>query len=206
MYLSRLVLNLRHSFVRRDLANPYELHSTLYQAFAEPRSDRVLWRLEANRPVLEPVVLVQSHGCPDWRLVETRDGYAGYFLRPPETKPYMLPEWVTTGQVLRFRLEANPTVTREGRRHGLAGVEEQLDWLNYQATKSGFTVLGATVSKAEYRRFVKRKSGREIVLLAVRYDGYLRVSDPSLFYGAIQKGLGHAKALGLGMLSIAPVK
>lgn len=206
MYLSRLVLNFRHSLARRDLANPYELHCTLYQAFTEPRSDRVLWRLEGNRMHSEPVVLVQSRGCPDWQLVEAREGYAGYFLRSPETKPYTLPERVTTGQVLRFRLEANPTVTRLGKRHGLVTVEEQLDWLNRQATKSGFVVLGAMVSRAEYRRFVKRQAGQEIVLLAVRYDGHLKVSDLSLFCEAIQKGLGHGKALGLGMLSVAPVR
>lgn len=206
MYLSKLVLNPRHPLARRDLANPYELHSTIYQAFPDPGSDRVLWRLEWSRRSTEPVVLVQSCSRPDWQLVEARSAYEGYFLKPPETKPYTLLQRVTTGQVLRFRLEANPTVTRLGKRHGLVKVEEQLDWLSRQAAKSGFVVLGATVSSSEHRRFAKRQTENEIVLLAVRYDGYLKVSDPILFREAVRKGLGHGKSMGLGMLSVAPAK
>lgn len=204
MYLSKLVLNLRHPWVRRDLGNPYEMHSTLAWLFEDPKAARPLWRLESLRP---PVILLQSVLPPDFDRLRNRDGYEGYFREPPQSKPYgRFLDRLTRGQVLRFRLEANPTVTRAGKRHGLRRVEDQIGWLHRQAQRCGFEILGATVSRVERRSFPKR--GREvvIVLLAVRFDGYLRVRDPELFREAVVNGIGHGKALGLGLLSIAPAR
>jgi CRISPR system Cascade subunit CasE len=62
------------------------------------------------------------------------------------------------------------------------------------------------VSRVERRSFPKRGREAVIVLLAVRFDGYLRVRDPELFREAVVNGIGHGKALGLGLLSIAPAR
>lgn len=200
MYLSRLVLNPRNPAARRDLANPYELHATLYRAFTEPRAARVLWRLEHLRP---PVVLVQSLEPPDFAAVEQVEGDSPYFLEPPRTKPMAILERLRPGQVLRFRLEANPTVTRGGKRHGLCRVEDQIAWLLRQAAKSGFEVVGAAVTRSERRSFAKRGQPERIVLQVARFDGHLRVLDPARLREAVARGLGHGKALGLGLLSLA---
>lgn len=215
MYLSKLVLNPRHPLARRDLANPYELHSTLSWVFEATPNERVLWRVERGRLDSLPVVLVQSHQAPMWERLQEREGYAGYFLAPPQTKPYTLPERLAAGQVLRFRLEANPTVTRAGKRHGLRREDEQIAWLERQGARHGFSLLyyetedgrkipSCRVTSAERRRFRKRQTGAYIVLWAVTYDGYLKVSNPVALRDAIAKGLGHAKGLGMGLLSIAP--
>lgn len=203
MYLSRLVLNPRHPLARRDLGNPYDMHATLLWLYEDPKAARPLWRSESARP---PTVLLQSLVRPDFSRLDKRDGFAGYFAQAPETKPYELPRRLHEGQVLRFRLEANPTVTRGGRRHGLRRVEEQLLWLRRQAEKAGFSVLGATVSRTE--RWSVRKRGQEqaIVLWVARFDGVLQVRDPDRLREAIQKGIGHGKAFGLGLLSVAPVR
>lgn len=216
MFLSKLVLNPRHPLARRDLANPYELHSTLSWAFDTTPEERVLWRVERGRTDGYPVALVQSHQAPLWERLEGREGYAGYFLTPPQTKPYTLPERLTVGQVLRFRLEANPTVARGGKRHGLRREEEQIGWLERQGAQHGFTLLyyetgdgrrlpSCRVTHAERRCFRKRQTGQFIVLWAVTYDGHLKVADPVSLREAIARGLGHAKGLGMGLLSIAPV-
>lgn len=214
MYLSKLTLNPRHPLARRDLANPYELHSTLEWVFEGCPDERLLWRVERSRWSVAPVVLVQSRNAPPWERLAMRDEYQGYFLREAEWKPYTLPDRLVAGQVLRFRLEANPTVTRDGKRHGLVRPEQQIEWLERQGARHGFRVLytelpegrlpSCRVSAVERRRFRKRQTGQLIVLLAVTYDGYLQVTDPAALRQAIACGLGHGKGLGLGLLSVAP--
>jgi CRISPR system Cascade subunit CasE len=38
----------------------------------------------------------------------------------------------------------------------------------------------------------------------VQFDGFLSVEDPAQLGQALVNGIGHGKALGLGMLSLAP--
>jgi len=40
--------------------------------------------------------------------------------------------------------------------------------------------------------------------LAVTFDGILRVTDPELFTQTLAQGVGTAKGLGFGLLSLAP--
>ena len=123
MYLSQLVLDPRHRQARRDLANRYDLHATLCWSFADPRQARPLWRMELTRPGEPPCVLVQSLERPSWERLAER--HRGYFI-DHRCKALTLPERLAPDQRLRFRLEANPTVTRAGKRHGLWRLDEQL--------------------------------------------------------------------------------
>ncbi len=214
MYLSKLTLNPRHPLARRDLANPYELHSTLAWVFEAYPDERLLWRVERGLRGPGPVVLVQSRHAPPWDRLETRAEYRGYLLQEAQWKAYTLLERLAVGQVLRFRLEANPTVTRDGKRHGLLRPDQQLGWLERQGERHGFRLLytqwpegrmpNCRVTAVERRQFRKRQTGQVIVLLAVTFDGYLEVTDPVALSEAICQGLGHGKGLGLGLLSIAP--
>ncbi|GIW33813.1 type I-E CRISPR-associated protein Cas6/Cse3/CasE [Meiothermus sp.] len=212
MYLSRLQLDPRSKQARTDLANPYQLHATLCWAFrkaerpAEGESEErgrtvepFLWRLEAGKT---PIVLVQSAGRPNWDKLNER--FPGYFQSLPEYKPLLL-EHLQPAQTLRFRLKANPTVTKQGKRHGLKGVEEQLEWLSRQGEKGGFAVLGAMVAQSERVKMVKHSGGPPIVVQSVLYEGYLKIADLEVFKRTLATGLGHAKALGFGLLSIAKV-
>lgn len=210
MYLSRLTLNPRAFAARRDLSSPYELHATLCRAFAAPGEavPRFLWRLEPLRRSTLPTILVQSVGVPGWEVL-TADAFNGYLAEQPEAKPVPL-EHLQPGQILRFRLKANPTVTKRDpddpakrKRHGLKGVEEQLEWLARQGQKGGFTVLGALVAHSERVQMVKHKGGSPITVQSVLYEGHLKISDLEPFKAALAAGLGHAKALGFGLLSIA---
>jgi CRISPR system Cascade subunit CasE len=208
VYLSKLTLNPRHTQARRDLANPYSMHATLSWAVADREGERLLWRLEQGPR--EAILLVQSLTPPDWQgLFERHPGYAQLDEKSP--KPFE--PALKSGQILRFRLRANPTVTKfdpekgKGKRLGLVKLEDQLAWLDRQAERGGFAVLGAMVSSAERIRARKSQKdgeeGRVITLQSVTYDGHLRVSDPDTFLTTLQYGLGHAKALGFGLLSIA---
>ncbi|MBS3934091.1 MAG: type I-E CRISPR-associated protein Cas6/Cse3/CasE [Truepera sp.] len=208
MYLSQLQLDPRSKQARTDLANPYQLHATLCRAFApeDQRPPRFLWRLEEGKT---PQVLVQSPNLPNWEILTQR--FPGYFAQAPQSKPIPL-DHLQPAQILRFRLKANPTVTKkdaadpEGKkrkRHGLKDVEEQLQWLHRQGAKGGFMVLGAMVAQSERIRMHKHDGGSPIVIQSAHYEGHLKITDLETFKRTLETGLGHAKALGFGLLSVA---
>ncbi len=195
MYLSCLTLNVRSKAARRDAANPYEMHSTLARVL-DPEAG-FLWRLE------DAVLLVQSRERPDWGQLEP-----DYLRCPSKSKSLELNSLASVDRPLRFRLRANPTVTKwdeaanKRKRHGIHDVEAQLEWLSRQGERGGFAVLGATVSQSERLRCFKRDGAAPITLTAATFDGHLRIHDPEVFTETLETGLGHSRALGLGLLSV----
>lgn len=203
MHLSRLTFNPRSRQARRDLAHPYELHRSLLQAF--PGADqggpgRILWRLETDRESgREGVsVLVQSHHRPCWEPLAARPGY---LLCAPESKPLQL--HIHPGQRLRFRLRANPTVKRDGKRLGLRQGEEQRAWLQRKADAGGFSIDGVRLVDEGLVRMRKGAGGTTMTLCAVRFDGLLVVTEANAFRDTLAAGIGSAKAFGFGLLSVA---
>lgn len=216
LHLSRLSLNPRHRQAARDLGSPYALHQTLRWAFPGagqegtpmPDGERVLWRQDmvtaSDSVEAVPVLLVQSVTPPDWGALNVRDPS---YLNAWEVRTLDLMPVLVPGRVLHFRLRANVTVRRmdeRGRsaRHGVHRPEEQLAWLDRQGERSGFDVLGADITRSE--RVRTRKGKQVITLHAVTFEGALQVLDPSAVMGAVRGGLGHAKSLGCGLLSLAP--
>src|SRR5579863_1620309 len=143
LYLSQLLLDPRSPEVRGDLADCRALHSRVLHAFpddAEITAARehfgVLYRLERFRGGAR--VLVQSRERPDWSRLPV-----GY-LRAPVGEPKrvdVLYARIERGQVLIFRLRANPTkrVSKHatglrspesiGKRVELRGESAQVAWL-----------------------------------------------------------------------------
>ena len=208
MYLSRLVLNPRSRQVQRENVNVYQLHRTVMRAFPEelPAEERVLFRLETAPRTGVPTLLVQSISQPDWEwLAELPQ--QGYLLPlADEPNPWVKPfePAFTAGQRLVFRLRANPTVKRVGKRHGLYREDQQLDWLQRQARQGGFTVEAARTQDRGYVEGYTRQQ-HKLRLLTVQFDGVLRVDNPDQFQQTLRAGIGPGKGLGLGMLSVAPV-
>jgi CRISPR system Cascade subunit CasE len=151
-----------------------------------------------------PFILAQSRDRPRWDAIEGR--FPGYLAKPADVKAYELPDRLRAGQALRFRLRANPTLTRSGKRRGLRSPADQIAWLNRQGDRHGFSVLGCALSQPGLLRARQREGGNTITAQIVTYDGHLRVEDAALLKMAIESGLGHAKALGLGLLSVAPAR
>ena len=200
MHLSRLTLNPRHRQARQDLAAPYELHRTLLRAFPD-REDggpgRVLFRIEPSSTDGQPIVLVQSQVEPNWD--ELQDGYlTGCAQKQVELD-------LQKGQCLRFRLRANPTVTREGKRHGLFQIDQQLEWLRRKGERNGFEPFDVMVGRADRQTTRPGNSRRPpLVHWSVDYEGKLRITDPGRLLGVVRDGIGPAKAFGFGLLSLAP--
>lgn len=224
MFLHRLYLNVRSREARRDLADPYQLHSTLCRAFAEPDhpcpENAFLWRLEPERdPEGNPRLLVQSRERAHW----DRIGVKAWFARDPDPALDLMErlgiEALEAGRRFRFRLRTNPCVTRLGKRLGLRRTEDQEAWLIRKGREqhgfeldclAGFDPEDPSEGRLDLRITQpgmlrgKPRNGQEISIFTVLYEGRLTVTDPRRFREALLAGIGHGKALGLGLLSIAP--
>jgi CRISPR system Cascade subunit CasE len=223
MFLHRIHLDPRCREARRDLADPYQLHATLCRAFSKPDQKcpegEVLWRLEPETGSDGcPRVLVQSRTIPDWDGVGVK-GWLAKADPPIDLKRRLKLDALTTGQRFRFRLRANPCVTRNGKRLGLLQPVEQEQWIQRKGTLHGFVLPqlpSLDLSEAEQERVDVRVSqeqmlsgrqshGNSIRIFSVLYDGVLTVTDASAFVKVLHTGIGHGKALGLGLLSVAPI-
>ncbi len=224
MLLHRILLDPRSKEVRRDLSNPYELHSTLCRAFSAPESKcpegSFLWRLEPETGAeLFPKLLIQSVVTPVWERI----GVSGWFGAVPDPAVDLVArlslDQLCVGQRFRFRLRANPCVVREKKRQGLLQTEEQEQWLVRKAQAHGFSLPilesfdlmddGAArpdirITQEQMLRG-KRRDGTQISIFSVLIDGILAVEDVDKFRLSLAGGIGHGKAMGLGLLSVVPV-
>lgn len=223
MLLHRIHLNLRCRESRRDLSDPYQMHATLCRAFS-PTDQKCpegefLWRLEPETgPENLPRVLIQSRSPADWDRIKPHDWLATHDHAIDLNSRYHLRP-VQPGQRFRFRLRANPCVTRNHKRVGLLRQEDQESWLVRKGGLHGFAIPGlenAKAPRAGVERFdvavsqeqmlrCKQHAGNGIRVFSVLFDGLLTVTEPEKFTLALQSGIGHGKAMGLGMLSAVPV-
>ncbi len=214
MYLSRLILNPRHRRVQKEVAAPYQMHRSLMKAFPDnlkPGDERVLFRLETHPRTGMLTLLVQSLALPDWSWLAEPDA-RGYLLPVDEPNPAAKPFDLNLapGQMLAFRLRANPTARRrlpDGKRKrvGLCREEEQIEWLKRKGEQGGFHVLSVRTSNQDtVNGYIRRDEERhKLKLLAVQFDGLLQVTDPDQLRESVRQGIGSGKALGVGLLSLA---
>jgi len=211
MYLSRLILNPRSRRVQREIANPYQMHRTLLQAFPDDLKEgdeRVLFRLEQEPAQGNLVLLVQSWGEPAWAILSQEVGpsYLAAGVAPnPAVKTFDLA--LSPGQALAFRLLANPTVKRKGKRLGIYDETGQMQWLQRKAAISGFRIVSARASGKQIvsGHIRRQRGGHRLRFLSVQFDGILQVTDPRLARESVRRGIGSGKGLGFGLLSLAPV-
>lgn len=200
MFLSQLWINLRHRPARRDLGDRYELHRTLMNAFPAqlPADERVLYRVEEAPRQAYAKALVQSQTRPEWHKVERLNDMR-YLRRLPQVKSFA-PQ-APAGLQLHFRLQANPTVKRQGKRCAIYGESELLAWLQRKGDAHGFDVAPLDVRCVKLGKL--HGQGRKLTWHAVQFDGRLRVSQPEPFLEALRGGIGSGKAFGFGLLSVA---
>ncbi len=204
MYLSRLTLDSQHPQARRDLGNAYDMHRTLTRAFvadAHAQPSPFLWRRESDG-VGATKLLIQSDVPANWSTIDNLGGYA---LQVQGNKKVEISQLVQTGRRYRYRVLVNPTVTRDGKRHGLTREDDQLAWLNRQGEKHGFTLLACLRTGHDLLRTQRGKSGDRITLQTALLEGILQATDSTALQLSLQHGLGHGKAMGLGLLSLAAV-
>jgi CRISPR system Cascade subunit CasE len=212
MLLHKLHLDLHCKEVRRDISDPYEMHSTLCRAFTDSEKKcapgTFLWRLEPETSATGmPIILVQGKVLPVWSRILVPDWFAEKPWPPIDIKEKLRlnPEDLAVGKRFRFRLRANPSVCRMGKRYGLYKADEQDEWLLQQGKLKGFSL--ETIHRSQELMLTgNRRAGGSMKVFSVLYEGVLRVTDPVTFIEAVSNGIGHGKTMGLGLLSIAPIK
>jgi CRISPR system Cascade subunit CasE len=223
MFLHKIHLDMRCREARRDLSDPYQLHSTLCRAFSVPDrkcpGGEFLWRLEPEVDTTGcPRILVQSRTIPNWKYI----GVQGWLAEADpaiDLKDRLNLDSLRIGRRFRFRLRANPCICRDGKRLGLLRLEEQEKWVERKGERHGFSLpemLSFDFSESSKKRVDvrisqehmlrgKQHSGNVIRIFSVLYDGILSVTEPNAFRGALRTGIGHGKVMGLGLLSVAPL-
>ena len=212
MYLSKLTLNIKNRQARKDLGSLYEIHKTILRAFSTPlpAEERVLFRVEyQENPRNSTAILVQSQSFPDWKKVT--ELFEAYFLIPPAVK-IIAELHFASNEVMRFRLRANPTKRENipekiGKRMGLYKDIDRVSWLERKGRENGFSLVKESLV---IRPFPQRNfliyDGREnhkATLNIVDFDGLLKVENPDKLKEVIKSGVGSAKGLGCGLLSLA---
>jgi CRISPR system Cascade subunit CasE len=164
--------------------------------------------------------LVQSRKEPDWLFLLAPE--KNYLLpadalplgvENPAVKPVNIA--LKAGQVLAFRLRANPTVKKDregkkqGQRVGLVREEDQLAWLQRKIEAAGGALVSAHVTGEANLRgklFTEKDDEQRMSFISAQFDGVLQVKDPELLVKTIGAGIGSGKGLGFGLLSLAPVR
>lgn len=223
MFLNRIHIDPRCKEARRDLSDPYQLHSTLCRAFSLPSrkcpEGAFLWRLEPETDSTGyPRILVQSWTIPDW----TNIGVQGWLAKADPTidlRDRLMLDSIKAGQYFRFRLRANPCVTRNSKRIGLLSLEEQEKWIERKGERHGFSLpqltsfdfldsskvrVNVRISQARMLRG-RQHTGNTIRIFSVLFDGILSIIEPKAFRDALRTGIGHGKVMGLGLLSVVPI-
>lgn len=222
MYLSRLILNPRSRQVRNELADPYEMHRTVCTALPEANykdnePSGILFRVDLHPRTRIPTLLVQSSQKPDWSFLfaDRKDYLLGENELPLDVENPAIKEMnlqLRDGQVLAFRLRANPTVKKDregkkqGRRVGLLREEDQHKWLVRKLETAGAALVSVNIVNEQFTRgklFKEREKAQRLNFLSVQFDGILQVKDANHLVNAISAGFGSAKGLGFGLLSLA---
>jgi CRISPR system Cascade subunit CasE len=217
-YLSCIEFRASERAVRALLGNPYVLHQAMLNAWEDGTCERPLFRLEETR--CGPRLLVQAPVRADWSRAFPKE-----LVEAVEQKKVELQ--LQSGQRLRFRLRANPTVRRPARdpktgeadfsrpgiRMALLKESDQLAWLERQGEvhtrpddvlTGGFRVVDAMARGQMDQESYRRKDRRRMVHGGVLFEGILEVTDPAALMSTVQHGLGSGKGLGFGLLSLAP--
>ena len=211
IYLAKLTLTPRRPDVARDLADPYDMHRTLSRAAVRATDDLApfLWRQETSGPTESPVLLVQSEEPLNWAAIP--EGYLESFAQRSWEPESVL----TVGHRLRFKVTANPTVTttppgHEGpargnrKRMGLRTEPEQLAWIQRQCNRLGLVDPDAAVLASGVIK-THRKPGHPITVCVAELEGTAVIGDSAALGAGIRTGIGHARMLGLGLFTVAPV-
>lgn len=208
MYLSKIVLDIRHPSVRQALRDVNDMHRNLMSGFAmgtgreTPRADmQVLFRVVERRDQL--YLLVSSEEKPDVTALATRGFHTDDSMIRDVS---VLRRVFVPGKVLRFELLASPCRKAGGegnsKRFFLETPEERMAWLRRKGEQGGFEVLYAD----ELSRRIDiygRRGDAEVKNSAVLFSGVLKITDADVFWKSYTCGVGPGKAYGLGMLNVA---
>lgn len=195
---------------------------------AAPRSDaghRLLWSLFADDPDRRRDFLWREDAPGAFMTLSARAPVDAHGLFCLETKVFA--PVLRAGDRLRFRLRANPVVSRPAARgqrgkrhdvvmHALHGIppgqrataregailEAGRAWLEGQGRRNGFTPDEAVAVDGYETIRIPRDNAPPARFGRLDFEGTLTVDDPASFLTRLALGFGHARAFGCGLMLI----
>ncbi|MER7461155.1 type I-E CRISPR-associated protein Cas6/Cse3/CasE [Micromonospora sp. NPDC126480] len=222
MFLTRFQINPARRRARKLLSSPHAMHAAVRAAFPtaedyERPGSRTLWRLDT--PAAATVFLyIVSPGRPDLTHLVKQAGW------PTQEEAWVSRRYdglltsLHAGQEWAFRLTANPTHSgrktadaKETQRFGYLREPEQIEWLARRARRHGFTVSHQQDGRPNLRLHQRqthtfRRGMGTVTLTTATYDGILQITNADAFRHTLISGIGHAKAYGCGLLTLAPTQ
>ena len=204
MYLTRMELDTSKRKTIMALTAPKLFHGAIEQALVE--RDRKLWRID--KIGMKTYLLLVTKEKPDMTSAAEQFGTV-YGWETRNYSPYL--ENIHVGEKRRFRLTANPVITksRGTGKHGdvlnHVTVLQQEQWLMDRAEKHGFHLQTDEFSVVEshWISFFKGNDRlKKVIFLAVTFEGILTVTNEALLRDTLQNGIGREKAYGCGMMTI----
>lgn len=198
MYLTKVNLDLTKQETMKAFYDRGRFHSLVESCFSGERQ-HALWRLEKEHHCYS--ILLLSREIPDLNRLEHAVGKGEG--KTIEYDRYL--DFVSAdGKVLQFRISVNPTVCWDGARIplNLRRTEKHPycaeDWLKDRVKNNGAEVLQSEVID---NRTISIKNGKGKIF-KVTFEGTLKVTDHDRFRLLLEKGIGHGKAYGCGLLSV----
>ncbi|WP_433533009.1 type I-E CRISPR-associated protein Cas6/Cse3/CasE [Micromonospora sp. CA-263727] len=222
MFLTRFQINPARRGARKLLSSPHAMHAAVRAAFPvaadyERAGSRTLWRLDTPATSTVHLYLV-SPGRPDLTHLIEQAGW------PTSDEAWVTRDYdgllrsLAPGQEWAFRLAANPSHSgrktadaKETQRFGYLREHEQIAWLVRRAERRGFVLASQHDGRPNVRlhrrqtHSFKRGMGT-VTLTTATFDGILQITDADAFRRALTGGIGHAKAYGCGLLTLAPAQ
>lgn len=201
MYLSKVMVHWKWA------ENPYKLHKALWQLFPDRDGQKrdFQFRVEQYQKGIGALVLLQSE-------LEPINADVAMIMASKSFKPN-----IETGSTIRFKLRANPVKTikdKHGRltkkgepkkcRVPLLREEDKINWLQ-RKLEGKATLQSIQVQDEKPLYFYKESEDRRGQIKPVCFEGVLSIDNAEAFSQMLQTGIGAAKGMGCGMLSLAPV-
>ena len=175
MYISKITPNPElnaTSLAPVIAAHAYSVHKLLWDLFPDQEKRDFLYREERADEQLDQKHLFK--GLPVYYLVSRQEPVSNLLFQA-QTKPYE-PK-LSAGDELSFRLRANPTVTRDGRRHDLV-MDSQYRFLRAMSTGLNLGHAGADSGRLKLKQVVLSADRQQVAdYLRSQADAYHLPND-----------------------------
>lgn len=209
MYLSRVEINMFNRQRIKDLSHLGAYHNWIESCFPDEKRNgqrlRHLWRID--KLYGKQYLLLVSEEKPDLKKLE----YYGV-EKSAETKDYQpFLSRLYNGELVRFKLTANPTYRTDGKVYPHITISQQKEWLISRAEKAGFSILptatgGLNFDISDRQWPILYHGKRRIRLSRVTFEGVLQVTNVEQIRRTLVEGIGREKAYGMGMLTVIPME
>lgn len=197
----------------------YEIHQLVSNLNEDSTSqERILWRIE-NEGKREPYLIVQTNFQPNIERLKNHINFSKIFEENFDIKCINFNP--KKDEKFIFKIRTNPTkniikekignkskhkriaITDTSQNENNSYISEVQKWFIKKAQLHGFSILDFSFIKENHLDLeITKNKLLKAKYNSILYTGTLKVKDPILFKTGFENGIGNAKMLGFGLLSL----